>query len=131
MLGKFRELLDKADFGSEPSDRTFLNAAFQNQLELHGCGYSARNQSSGTPRVGKAGEGVILEIAALDSKSDAEALVNILKRRGYPVSLVTPQYAHAGDDLFRVQVGPFKTYDDAEKVRAKLSREGFKPLIRR
>jgi len=66
----------------------------------------------------------------LRSNRDAEALVNILKERGYPVFLVAPEYAQAGDNLFRVQVGPFKTRDDAEKVRAKLSQEGFKPFIR-
>jgi len=79
---------------------------------------------------GEVGEGITLQVAALRSKQDAEALVNILKGRGYPVFLVAPEYAHANDNLFRVQVGPFKTRDDAEKVRAKLSREGFKPFIR-
>ena len=69
-------------------------------------------------------------MAALRTKQDAEALVDILKTRGYPVFLVTPEYAHADDNLFRVQVGPFKTRDDADKVRNKLSQEGFKPFIR-
>ncbi len=79
---------------------------------------------------GEVGQGITLQVAALRSKQDAEALVNILKGRGYPVFLVTPEYAHANDNLFRVQVGPFKTRDDAEKVRSKLSQEGFKPFIR-
>ena len=76
------------------------------------------------------GEGITLQVAALRTKQDAEALVDILKTRGYPVFLVTPEYAHADDNLFRVQVGPFKTRDDADKVRNKLSQEGFKPFIR-
>lgn len=76
------------------------------------------------------GEGVTLQVAALRTKQDAEALVGILKGRGYPVFLVAPEYAHADDNLFRVQVGPFKTREDAEKVRAKLAKEGFKPFIR-
>ena len=69
-------------------------------------------------------------MAALHTKQDAEAVVDILKTKGYPVFLVTPEYAHADDDLFRVQVGPFKTRDDAVKVRKKLEQEGFKPFIR-
>jgi cell division septation protein DedD len=69
-------------------------------------------------------------VAALRTKQDAEHLVDILKTRGYPVFLVTPEYAHAPDNLFRVQVGPFKTRDDAEKTRSKLSQEGFKPFIK-
>jgi cell division septation protein DedD len=79
---------------------------------------------------GEVGEGVTLQVAALRTKQDAEALVGILKGRGYPVFLVSPEYAKADDNLFRVQVGPFKTRDDAEKVRAKLAQEGFKPFIR-
>jgi len=87
-------------------------------------------QAASAAAPGEVGEGITLQVAALRSKQDAEALVNILKGRGYPVFLVTPEYAHANDNLFRVQVGPFQTRDDAEKVRAKLSQEGFKPFIR-
>jgi cell division septation protein DedD len=76
------------------------------------------------------GEGITLQVVALHTKVDAEAVVDILKTKGYPVFLVTPEYAHADDNLFRVQVGPFRTRDDAEKVRNKLVKEGFKPFIR-
>jgi cell division septation protein DedD len=69
-------------------------------------------------------------VAALRTKQDAEAVVDILKAKGYPVFLVTPEYAHVDDNLFRVQVGPFKTRDDAVKVRTKLEQDGFKPFIR-
>jgi DedD protein len=87
-------------------------------------------QSRPHPSAGDGGEGVTLQVAALRTKQDAEALVAILKGRGYPIFMVTPEHAHADDNLFRVQVGPFKTRDDAEKVRAKLGQEGFKPFIR-
>ncbi len=89
---------------------------------------SPQPAAAATP--GEVGEGITLQVAALRTKQDAEALVGILKGRGYPVFLVAPEYAHADDNLFRVQVGPFKTRDDAEKVRAKLAQEGFKPFIR-
>ena len=83
-----------------------------------------------TPAAGEVGEGITLQVVALHTKVDAEAVVDILKTKGYPVFLVTPEYAHADDNLFRVQVGPFRTRDDAEKVRNKLVKEGFKPFIR-
>ena len=83
-----------------------------------------------SPAAGAVGEGITLQVAALRTKQDAEALVDILKTRGYPVFLVTPEYAHADDNLFRVQVGPFKTREDADKVRNKLLQEGFKPFVR-
>src|SRR5208337_754735 len=79
---------------------------------------------------GEVGVGFTVQIAASRTKQDAEALVKILEGRGYPVFLVAPEYAHANDNLYRVQVGPFTSRDDAEKVRAKLTQEGFKPFIR-
>jgi DedD protein len=79
---------------------------------------------------GEVGVGFTVQIAASRTKQDAEALVKILEGRGYPVFLVSPEYAHANDNLYRVQVGPFTSKDDAEKVRAKLTQEGFKPFIR-
>ena len=79
---------------------------------------------------GEVGAGFTVQVAASRTKQDAEALVKILGGRGYPVFLVTPEYAHANDNLYRVQVGPFTSKDDAEKVRTKLTQEGFKPFIK-
>lgn len=74
--------------------------------------------------------GFTVQVSASRTRQDAEALVKILKDRGYPVFLVTPEYASVNDNLFRVQVGPFRTRDEAEKVRAKLAKEGlFKDLF--
>jgi cell division septation protein DedD len=80
--------------------------------------------------VGEVGVGFTVQVVASRTKQDAEALVKILEERGYPVFLVTPEYAHADDNLYRVQVGPFTSKDDAEKVRTKLTQEGFKPFIK-
>ena len=85
---------------------------------------------SSAPGAGQVGEGITLQVAALRTQQDAKALVDILKSRGYPVFLVTPEYARAGDNLFRVQVGPFRTRADADTVRDRLVKEGFKPFIR-
>lgn len=74
--------------------------------------------------------GFTVQVAASRAREDADSLVKILKAKGYPVFLVTPEFAHANDNLFRVQVGPFKTHDDAEKVRKQLAAEGFNPFIR-
>ena len=82
------------------------------------------------PAVGEVGGGFTVQVVATGTKEDAEALVRILKGRGYPVFLVAPQQAHANDNLYRVQVGPYTSRDNAEKVRAKLTGEGFKPFIR-
>ena len=81
--------------------------------------------------VGEVGAGFTVQVVASRTKQDAEALVKILGGRGYRVFLLTPEDAHANDNLYRVQVGPYASKDDAEKVRAKLTQEGFKPFIRR
>jgi len=91
----------------------------------------ALNPSSpSSSAAGEVGEGITLQVAALRTKQDAENLVDILKTRGYPVFMVTPEYAHADDNLFRVLVGPFRARPDADKVRDKLVQEGFKPFVK-
>ena len=114
--------------GAPPKTATAASPA---PLPAAGTKKTVTNQQAApTATPGEVGEGITLQVAALRSKRDAEALVNILKGRGYPVFLVAPEYAQADDNLFRVQVGPFKTHDDAERMHARLSQEGFKPFIR-
>lgn len=76
------------------------------------------------------GSAFAVQVAASRNQQDAEKLVKELKARGYAVFVVTPEFAHANDNLFRVQVGPFATREEAEQVRAKIAKEGFKPFIR-
>jgi cell division septation protein DedD len=75
--------------------------------------------------------GFTVQVDALRARQDAEALVRILKTRHYPVFLVTPEYSNSRDNLYRVQVGPFISREDAENVRSRLVQEGFKPFIKR
>ena len=87
---------------------------------------SAEFEPAGPPSSSKVVDaGFSVQVTASHSKQDAEALVAILKDRGYPVFLVAPEYDHANDNLFRVQVGPFASRDEAEKVRTKLAKEGL------
>lgn len=76
------------------------------------------------------GQGITLQVVALRNKQDAGHLVEILKEKGYPVFLLTPEFSHADDRLFRVVVGPFRVHADADRVREKLVREGYKPFVR-
>ena len=74
--------------------------------------------------------GFTVQVVASPSRQDAEKIVKILESRGYAVYLITPEVAHAKDNLYRVQVGPFTRREQADKMRAKLAREGFKPFVR-
>ncbi len=94
----------------------------------------AHNRPPATPAGGKStqvGMGFTVQVAASKDKQDAEKLVKELKSRGFAVFLVLPEFAKAGDNLYRVQVGPYGTREEAAIVRDKIAKEGFKPFIRR
>lgn len=94
----------------------------------------AHNRPPATLAGGKStqvGMGFTVQVAASKEKQDAEKLVKELKSRGYAVFLVLPEYANTGDNLYRVQVGPYGTREEAAIVRDKIAKEGFKPFIRR
>jgi DedD protein len=74
--------------------------------------------------------GYTVQVTALRDKQDAEKVVNELKSRGFAVFVVRPQYSGAKDNLYRVQVGPFATREEAQRVRDRISKEGFKPFIK-
>lgn len=77
------------------------------------------------PRVG-----YTVQVAASREKKDAEKLVKELRSRGFDVFVVPPQYSDAKDDLYRVQVGPYATRDEAARIRERIAKEGFKPFIK-
>jgi len=70
---------------------------------------------------------VSLQVAALSKKGDADALLSVLRNKGFPAVLVTS----ASDRFYRVQVGPFFDYRDAEETRVRLEREGFKSITKK
>jgi DedD protein len=70
--------------------------------------------------------GYSVQVAAVSKQEDAEALVDALKKKGYPAVA-----ASTGDKLFHVQVGPFNDIKDAEAVRAKLVSDGYNPILKK
>jgi cell division septation protein DedD len=90
-----------------------------------------RGQSNGAAesKAGRQG-GLAVQVVASTSRQDAATLVGVLKGRGYSAFLLTPGEVRSGDKLFRVEVGPFSSRAEAEKVRRKLADEGFKPFLR-
>jgi cell division septation protein DedD len=69
-----------------------------------------------------------VQVAAVSKQEDAEALVNALKKKQYPVFATnnTPN-----DKLYHVQVGPFSDLKEAEDMRAKLIGDGYNPILKR
>ena len=72
--------------------------------------------------------GYVVQIAALTQPNDADALVSVLRRKKYPVFLVNTSPT---DRFYRVQVGPFADIKDAEKMRSRLARDGYKPILKK
>jgi DedD protein len=73
------------------------------------------------------GSGYMVQIAAVSKKEDADALVDALRHKQYPVFVT----AVPGDKLFHVQIGPFPDTKDAESVRTRLMADGYNPILKR
>ena len=77
-----------------------------------------------------AGEGYVIQVAALREHGDADAIANRLASKGYSAFVIPP--GAATPTMYRVRVGKFKTKREAETVAAKLQKEEqFKPWITR
>jgi DedD protein len=73
------------------------------------------------------GSGYMVQIAAVSKKDDADALVDALRHKQYPVFVTSVP----GDKLFHVQIGPFPDTKDAESVRTRLMADGYNPILKR
>jgi DedD protein len=77
--------------------------------------------------VPKTGAGLMVQVAAVSKKEDAEALQGALQKKQYPVIVVPNETSH----LFHVQVGPFSDPKDAEAMRARLASDGYNAIVKR
>jgi DedD protein len=77
---------------------------------------------------GGAPTGYVVQVAAVSKQEDAEALQNTLRQKQYPVFVLGNSPT---DRLFRVQVGPFQSLEEAEAARARLVGDGYNPILRK
>ena len=70
---------------------------------------------------------LVLQVAALKSEGDALALTDALQKKRFPAFVVTP----VGDNLYRVQVGPYADPQSAAQAKQSLEREGFRSILKR
>jgi len=70
----------------------------------------------------------VVQIAAVSKKEDAEALAGALRKKNYPVFLAS---GTANDALFRVQVGPFSDFKEADTMRERLASDGYTPIVKK
>jgi cell division septation protein DedD len=69
--------------------------------------------------------GLMVQVAAVMHPEDAEVLVGALRKRGYAVSVRRV----ATDSLIHVQVGPFKSRDEAIRWRQRLLDDGYNAIV--
>jgi cell division septation protein DedD len=76
------------------------------------------------------GQGFAVQIAALNVRSEADAIAKRLSSKGYAAYVMTP--VNGTPSVFRVRVGKFNTRREAETIAAKLQKEEqFKPWVTR
>ena len=92
---------------------------------------AARRAADATPAGGDpGGQGFAVQIAALNVRSEADAIVRRLSSKGYSAYVISP--ASGTPTVYRVRVGKFPTRHEAESVAAKLQKEEqFKPWVTR
>jgi cell division septation protein DedD len=79
------------------------------------------------PELASAGTGFMVQVAAVSKQEDADALVKALRKKEYPVFIVS----QPNSNLFHVQVGPFAQQKDAENMRAKLAGDGYNAILKK
>jgi len=76
------------------------------------------------------GAGFAVQIAALNVRSEADAIAKRLSSKGYAAYVITPPTGTPA--VYRVRVGKFPTRREAETMAAKLQKEEqFKPWVTR
>lgn len=71
--------------------------------------------------------GYVVQVAAVTKQEDADSLVDALKKKQYQAFVAAP----TPDKLFRVQVGPFTDFKDADSTRTRLISDGYSPILKK
>ncbi len=69
-----------------------------------------------------------VQVAAVTRQEDADALVEALKKKQYPAFTVNNTSA---DKFYRVQVGPYADFKEADAMRARLISDGYSPIVKK
>jgi cell division septation protein DedD len=91
---------------------------------------AARTDPASVAAPEPSGQGFAVQIAALNVRSEADAIARRLSSKGYSAYVLSP--ADGTPAVYRVRVGKFPTRREAENIAAKLQKEEqFKPWVTR
>jgi cell division septation protein DedD len=85
---------------------------------------AARTASTEVPR----SSAYVVQVSAVTKKEDAEALVEVLRKKNYPVFMASNA---PSDSLYHVQVGPFSDLKEAEAMKVRLAGDGYSPMVKK
>lgn len=71
-------------------------------------------------------QAIMVQIAAVSNRNDADALVTALQKLGYRVFARN----EPGDQLLHIQIGPFANRDAAKAMRARLLNDGYNAILK-
>jgi DedD protein len=114
----------KADSALTPQD-----AATQNSKTQSAAGTpTADAPVSAALDAAAAGASYYVQVAAVTRQEDADALVEALKKKQYPAFTASNT---TGDKFYRVQVGPYADFKDADAMRVRLIGDGYNPIVKK
>ena len=108
------------DAKAQPAD---ANAAAPAKAATDAAGAAP---ASSTPASSTTGS-YYVQVAAVTRQEDADALVEALKKKQYPAFANNA----SADKYYRVQVGPYADFKDAEAMRARLVSDGYNPIVKK
>ena len=68
----------------------------------------------------------MVQVAAITNPTDAQVLVNALRKHGYSASA----HSQPNDSFLHVQVGPFATRAEAAAMKQKLLSDGYNAIVK-
>ena len=116
--------LQGADKSSNPVDQNAATGATATQISASTTGAG----SAATPELNGTRQDIMVQVAAVTKQDDAEALVNALRKKNYPVFMMA---STGNDKLFHIQVGPFAEIKDAEAMKSKLVGDGYNAIVKK
>jgi cell division septation protein DedD len=70
-------------------------------------------------------QALMVQIAIVSSKEDADVLVGALRKRGYTATVSR----YADDNQYHVRIGPFSNRNDANAMSQKLLNDGYNAIV--
>lgn len=130
---KAAECPEGQNCGTTPSnDMTFYKAV--EQKDASAAVTSDPAAAAQSPKGAQAPEmkvapsaGFMVQVAAVSKREDAEALTDALRKKQYPVVIISAPT----DKLFHVQLGPFADVKEAEAMKGRLVNDGYNPIVKK